>query len=76
MVLLPNWVKRFNRWYDGLQEPWRMLIYVVPITLSIFAINKSVEKILNAPWLFIPGVVLLSIMIAWGISRYLMHYSD
>lgn len=56
-------LKRFNRWYDSLNEPWRFLFFLVvlmgwvPLT---FFFNSPITIVISAAWMTIVAAIAMT----------------
>lgn len=60
-----KYIRQFSRWYDSVKEPWRMLILMAYVGISLAAMNT-----LYVPLMFV-GVVMLCFAVGFGFGRHL-----
>lgn len=52
-----------NTWYDRLREPWRILLFFIPMVSAIWMIYSTHPLVAQR------GVILLTIMVVWSTTR-------
>ncbi len=55
-------LKRFNRWYDGLQEPWRFLFFLVILMgwVPLMYTASTTAYVIGGVWMTITCVIALT----------------
>lgn len=56
-------LKRFNRWYDSLREPWRFLFFLVVLmgwVPLMLLFNAPITIVISAAWMVIVTAIAMT----------------